>query len=261
MQQAEPMPDLVHRRLAHLVPSDTTLRHRAEQHAAAVLGVGGGRVGDGGRAGGGAGGAGGLVDDGLGEGAVAEEGLAGGGGGRGGGEVGLEVDVEGGVAAFAEGGFHGRGARIRGPGVVDGVAGFLHVERDVGGRVGRVEHKRLVAGQGLAQAGRVLVRLVKGGDEVNVCLDRRVREGGRALLKVGRTGCFAELTVDLLEFIAWVSGATDSGGNIGVGWRGARGRARGGAGEGEGSEEKEEGGNQHYEPIPHWTPLSRCKGR
>jgi len=73
VQQAEPMPDLVHRRLAHLVPSDTTLRHRAEQHAAAVLGVGGGRVGDGGRAGGGAGGAGGLVDDGLGEGAVEVE--------------------------------------------------------------------------------------------------------------------------------------------------------------------------------------------
>lgn len=245
------MADLVHRRLAHLVPLDPTLRHRTEQHVAAVLGVGRGRVRDRGRAGGGAGGTGGLVDDGLGEGAVAEEGLAGGGGGRGGGEVALEVDVEGGVAAFAEGGFHGRRARIRGPGVVDGVAGFLHVERDVGGRVRRVEHKGLVAGQGLAQGGRVLVRLVKGGDKVNVRLDRRVREGGRALLKLGRAGCFAELAMDLLEFIAWVSGATNSGGNIGVGWRGARGRARGGPRLGEGSEEKEEGGNQHYEPIPH----------
>lgn len=93
MQQPKPMPDLVHRRLAHLVPLHATLRHRAEQHVAAVLGVRGGGVGDWGGAGGGAGGARGLVDDGLREGAVAEEGLARGGGGGGGGEVGLEVDI------------------------------------------------------------------------------------------------------------------------------------------------------------------------
>lgn len=125
------------------------------------------------------------------------------------------------------------------------------MERDVGGRVGLVEHERLVAGQGLPEGGRILVRLVKGGDEVDVGLDRGVREGRRALLEVGSACCFAQLAVDLLELIAWVSGATDSGGNIGVGWRGARGRARGWASLGECSEEEEERRSQHYEPIPH----------
>ncbi len=105
----------------------------------------------------------------------------------------------------------------------------------------------MVAGEGLAQLGRVFRGLGEGGDEVHVGLNGRVLKGGGALLKLGRASRFAELAVDLLESVARVRGAAESGGDIWVSRSGARGRTGGGAGVGEGSKEEEEGGGQHIE--------------
>lgn len=130
MQQAEPMPHLMHGRLPQIVPEgrDRGLGHAAREHVAPVGGVVQGRVLERqpGRA---------RVRDGGRQGAVAEQG----GGGRvgvgGGREVGLEVEVQGLVAAAAEGALHrGRGG-VRGPGVVDGPGRRDEFEGDAGGAV------------------------------------------------------------------------------------------------------------------------------
>lgn len=142
MQEPHPMPDLVHGRAPEIVALGAEILgglagEGAGEDVAAVGAVDGGGEGDGG-----AGGAGGVgVGDGGGEGAVAEEGGAGGvWGGRGRAEVGLEVEVEGGIGALAEGCFHrGGGGAVEGPGVVDGVGGGVAEEGDVGGGEGLVE--------------------------------------------------------------------------------------------------------------------------
>ena len=141
MQQAEPVPDFMHRRLALLVAVQSSVRHRGGEDVAAVLDVRVGGVGHGravtvrqlvGR-----GAARRRVGDGLRQGAVAEE-LRGLGARRGdaGGEVGLEVDVEGCVGALAERGLHGCIRGVGCPFVVDGVSIGLDVEGYVGGGVG-----------------------------------------------------------------------------------------------------------------------------
>lgn len=151
----------------------------------------------------------------------------------------MEVDIQRGVAAFAEGGFHGRRAAVGGPGVVDSIGGFLHVEGDVGGGVRRVEHKGLVAGQGLAQVGRVLWGLVEGGNKVEVGFDGSVLEGGGALLELGGAGGFVQGAVYLAQFGAGGRGAADALRDILVpGRSGAGGRVGGGPGMDEGSEEE-----------------------
>lgn len=82
------MPDLMHRRLPQIIPlhAKRAAGHAAGEDVAAVGGVVGGGVFEGGAGGGGVGYCGG-------EGAVAEEGGGGGVGVGVGGEVGLEVEV------------------------------------------------------------------------------------------------------------------------------------------------------------------------
>lgn len=130
MQQAEPMPHLMHRRLPQIVPvrRDRGLGHAARQHVAPVGGVverrvlerqpGRARVRDGGR-----------------QGAVAEQGGGGVVGVGGGGEVGLEVEVQGLVVAAAEGALHRGRLGVGGPGVVDGPGRRDELEGDAGGAV------------------------------------------------------------------------------------------------------------------------------
>lgn len=133
VQQAEPMADLVHGRLALVVADD---RGRGVGHAAGedVAAVGG--VVDGGE----------LVRvavvgvrDVGGEGAVAEEGGAGAVGVGVRGQVRLEVEVQVGVGASAQGLFHRRAVGVGGPVVADAVRGRVEVEGDVGWAVGLVQ--------------------------------------------------------------------------------------------------------------------------
>ena len=130
MQQPEPMPHLMHRRLPQIVPErrDRGLGHAARQHVAPVGGVVERRVLERqpGRA---------RVRDGGGQGAVAEQGGGGVVGVGGGGEVGLEVEVQGLVVAAAEGVLHRGRFGVRGPGVVDGPGRRDELEGDAGGAV------------------------------------------------------------------------------------------------------------------------------
>ena len=141
MQQAEPMPDLMHGRLALIVPlqRDGAVRHAAREDVAPVGGVVGGRVLVRLAV------AGGVRDCG-GEGAVAEEGGGGAVGVGRGGEVGLEVEVQVGVGAAAEGLLHGGAVGVGGPFVADGVGCAVEVEGDVGGLVGFVQDGDLGGG-------------------------------------------------------------------------------------------------------------------
>ena len=127
------MPDLVHGRLPLIVPlhGERSPLRGASQHAASVLSVVDGGVLVGFAAGG--------VGDVCGEGAVAEQGGGGAVGVRWGGQVRLQVDVQGGVGAAAEGGFHGGAVGVRGPAVLDGVGTAGEGEGDIGGGVGSVE--------------------------------------------------------------------------------------------------------------------------
>ena len=136
------MPDLMHRRFPFVVTLDRkrAARHAPRQDVAAVGGVVGGGV---------------FVRvavEGVGvgyqggEGAVAQEGGGGAVGVRGGREVGLEVEVQVGVGAAAEGLFHQGAVGVGGPVVADGVGGRVEVEADVGGFVGCVEDGYLFVG-------------------------------------------------------------------------------------------------------------------
>ncbi len=131
------MPDLMHGRLALIVADDRAgrVRHAPREDVAAVGGVvGGGELVDLAVVG---------VGDVGGEGAVAEEGGAGAVGVRVGGQVGLEVEVQVGVGAAAEGLFHRGAVGVGGPVVADGVGGRVEVEGDVGGAVGLVQSGHL----------------------------------------------------------------------------------------------------------------------
>ncbi len=210
MQQAKPVSDLMHGRLAHLIALQPTAGHAARKDVAPVedvraLGEGLGlavpvgefRVAGAGR---------GRVGDGLGEGAVAEElGGLGAGGGDAGGEVGLEVDVEGGVGAAAEGGLHGAVLDVGGPAVVDGVAVGVQQEGDVRGGVGGVEDGALPGDERGDVLRGVLRGLVGGRDEVDVGVDDDLLgEAGFAGLETvgGVQGC-----VGVEESVAGGAGA------------------------------------------------------
>lgn len=118
----------MHGRLPEVIPihRQRRLGHTARQHVAPVGGVVdhgildeaaavGPRVRDGGR-----------------QGAVAEQGGGGAVGVRGGGEVGLEVEVEGAVAAAAEGLLHQGRVGVRGPAVVHAPGRRDEFEGDAG---------------------------------------------------------------------------------------------------------------------------------
>ena len=157
MQQTEPMPGFMHRRATHVVARQIPVRQGRRQDRAPVLAVFRGRAALGRAARVSAAGrvaAAGRVGDRGRERAVAEDrltlglrsgGAAGGDGARGrrrarrGRQVGLEVEVQGRVATFAERGFHARGVRIRRPGVVDGEGVRVQTKGNVQRRVGRVE--------------------------------------------------------------------------------------------------------------------------
>lgn len=197
VQQPEPVPDFVHGRLAHLVAFQAAAGHAAREDVAPVEDVRGSGVRRGLAVAVGEflvrGAGGGRVGDGLGEGAVAEElGGLGARGGDAGGEVGLEVDVEGGVGAAAEGGLHGAVLDVGCPGVVDGVAGGVQHEGDVGGGVRAVEDAAL-AGDEVGDVLRGVLRgLVGGRDEVDVRVDNDLLgEAGFAGLEtvLGVQGC------------------------------------------------------------------------
>ena len=134
------------------------------------------------------------------------------------------------------------------------------MEADVRVFVGRVEHKRLVAGQRVAHVGRVLGRLVEGGDEVEVGLDGHVVEDGKgALRELGIPGLRVQGVVDFAEFSTGRAGAADTRLHIGIG----RGRAGSRVGGGDGADEcsKEEDGRrweQHSDPRDSSRLLCRC---
>lgn len=133
MQQAEPMPDLVNGRQTLVVPVHAATRHRARQDVAPIgrivrrreLHRRAGRAGE--------------VGDVGGEGAVAKELLAGVRDGAGAAraavgraQVRLEVDVQVGVAALAEGGLHARVVGVGRPEVIRRPGGALQHEGDGG---------------------------------------------------------------------------------------------------------------------------------
>lgn len=133
VQEAEPVARLVHGRLAHVVAGDGAAGGGAGGDVAAVNGVGGGLRG---------------VAHVGGEGALAE-GAAG--------HVALEVEVEGGVGALAEGLLHGEVVSwggAHGPGVVGGEVGALEGEGDAVRVVGGVQGGDLLRDlRGLDDAG------------------------------------------------------------------------------------------------------------
>lgn len=129
MQQAKPMPDLVHGRLPQVVPvrRKRRLGHAAREHVAPVGRIIQRRV----------------LDRPVGprvryrrrQRAVAQQSGGGTVGVGGGGEVGLEVDVEGFVVAAAEGLLHRGRFGVGGPAVVYAPAGRDEFEGDAGGAV------------------------------------------------------------------------------------------------------------------------------
>ena len=134
------MPDLVHGRLAHVVAIERATGHRARMHVAPVHDVIGSRVL--------ARRAAGAWDVGHtgGQSAVAEQ-L----GRLAGSEVAegcLEVDVQSGVIAFAEGGFHVRISAVFGPGVVDRGCGPEEAEVDIRRCIGGLKGTELVGYHG-----------------------------------------------------------------------------------------------------------------
>ena len=139
MQQPVPVADLVDRRAAEVVPVQwgAEAGERRAQDVAAVEDVrGGGRL---------------FRHAGGRQRAVPEEDAAGGdaGGAGGGDEVGLVVDVEGAVGAFAEGDFHGAVVAVGRPGVVCGAVGAHVAEADAGVDVGVLEARELVCDHGV----------------------------------------------------------------------------------------------------------------
>ena len=164
VQQPEPVADFVHGRFALLVAVEPVVGHRGGEHVAAIVAVGTLRLGELlARAAGGAvlrWAGSGRVGDVRGQGAVAEEGGGHGARRRRRGEVGLEVDIQSGVVALAEGGFHGLIVQVGCPCVVDGVGVRLDSEGDVVGGVGCIEDIGLVGDQAGKLLGIILPCLV-----------------------------------------------------------------------------------------------------
>lgn len=175
VQQTEPVADFVHGRFALLVAVKPIIGHRGGEHVAAIVDVGARRQRDflalaaigavlrwagGGR-----------IGDVRGQGAVAEEGGGHGARRRGSGEIGLEVDVQGGVIALAEGSLHGLVVQVGCPRVVDGVGVGLRAEGDVEGRVGCIENVGLVGDEAGELLRIILPCLVRGGDDVDIGVD------------------------------------------------------------------------------------------
>lgn len=117
MEQAEPMPNLMRRAAPLIVVRRRPAGHGLREDVAAVLVVGAAARGS----------VGGEVAD-------AEQAAA---------EVREEVDVQVGVGAFAEGGFHGAVVVARGPLVVGSEVGGDEGEGDARGAVGTVEDGEL----------------------------------------------------------------------------------------------------------------------
>ena len=84
----------------------------------------------------------------------------------------MEVDVQCGVVAFAEGGFHRLVVQVGCPRVVDGVGVGLRSEGDVEGGVGCIEDVGLVGDEAGELRGVILPCLVRGGDDVDVGVDK-----------------------------------------------------------------------------------------
>ena len=142
MQQPIPMPDLMHGRAALIILQErTAARHRRAQDIAPVERV--------------------VARVRLGrdacarQRAVAQQDGAGGNAGRAGRglQVGLEVDVEGGVGAAAQAGFHGEVVAVGGPGGVDGARGGYVAEADAGVGVGGGHGVELRGGHGVSDVG------------------------------------------------------------------------------------------------------------
>ena len=161
MQQAVPVPDLMYGRAAGVVLSEgAAVRHRAAENVATVEHVDEGRRG--------------RSDAAFGQTTVAQQHAADGharcaGGGL---ELGLEVNVQGGVGAVAEGGFHGEVVTVGGPGGVHGARvafegvsdGGVGVGGGDGGELGLDHGVGHVVGGGGVGGGVV-------GDDVEVGVD------------------------------------------------------------------------------------------
>ena len=203
VQQAEPVPHLVHGRLALTVAVHVAVRHAAGEDVAAVAAVVGRGEFDH------LAGAAGPIGDVGGQGTVAEQ--LGVGGRRHGREVGLEVDVQRGVVALAEGGLHGGVGGVGRPRVVDRVGDVA--EREGEGRAG-------VCGfEGVELAGhhgrRDGVLGVGRGHDVEVGVDRVFGHGAAGAEAGGGDG-IGEIAVRSNEMGPRGAGATRPGWNLAI---------------------------------------------
>lgn len=237
MQQTEPMAHLVHGRQAFVVPVHAAGRHRAGEDVAPV-----GRVVGLGELDGRAGRARPVRDVG-GEGAVAEELLAGvgdaagaAGAGVAGGQVRLEVDVQVGVAALAEGRLHAGIVGVGRPPVTHRPRRALEHEGDGRGGVRLLEGAELVRHHG----GRDGVCLVGRADDVEVGVDGDLGRHA-ASAKAGRRRRVREVLVRRDEVRGRGRRATVTGGDIFGRRCGIVFRPRDGVGEGRRDEAEEEG--------------------
>ena len=186
------MPDLMHRRLALAVPVHVPVGHTSRQDITAVGAVVRFRKLDH------LAGATGAVGDVGGEGAVAQQLRVGGGGGGRGREVGLEIDVQGGVVALTKGRFHGGVGGVCGPGVIDRVRDVAEGERDGRTGVGGFEGVELASDHGGSDKGLG----VGGGDDVEVGVDG-VFGDCTACTQAGGGDGFGEVYMRGNEMRAW----------------------------------------------------------
>ena len=203
MQQAEPVPDLVHSRLALVVAVNVTVRHAAGEDIAAVGAVvGGGELDH-------FAGVTGLIGDVGGQGTVPKQ--LGVGGCRHRREVGLEVDVECGVIALAEGSLHGGVGGVRRPRIVDRVGDVTEREGDGRASVRGFEGVELASHHDW----RDEVLGVGRGHDVEVGVDG-ISGYGAAGAEAGGDDRIGEVAVRGDEMGAWGAGAACTRRNLGI---------------------------------------------